>query len=88
MNSHQVKYIDVASIGEQWISLDCEMGVVRSWWSDELTGEACSKEEYEEGNGEGDFWFKDFDAFLEWLFGKRIYNFKEATEEKNNFYHI
>lgn len=47
----KVKYIDVASIGEQWISLDCEMGVVRSWWSDELTGEACSKEEYEEGNG-------------------------------------
>lgn len=76
-----VKYIDIGYVEGQWLSLDCETGEVTSWWHDGMAGEACSKEEYEEESDKGDFWFENFDDFLEWLFGRTEYIFEEDEED-------
>lgn len=66
--------------------LDCETGEVQSWDHELLyfAEVAKSKEEFKEKCWEGDFWFKDFDTFLEWVFEKTVYNFEEA-EDKEGF---
>ena len=66
---------------EEWLFLDCETGEVQSWQHDEIALEAESKEEFEEESSEGRFWFKDFDTFLEWLYGKTVYDFEKAGEK-------
>ena len=64
------------------VFLDCETGEVQSW-DHEMNNswDAESKEEFEEESNMGDFWFKDFDTFLEWVFGKTVYDFDEAQEK-------
>lgn len=61
------------------VLLDCETGEVQSWDHELLyfAEEANSKEEFKENCWEGNFWFEDFDTFLEWVFGKIVYNFEE-----------
>ncbi|MDE5825925.1 MAG: hypothetical protein K2H91_14785 [Lachnospiraceae bacterium] len=66
---------------EEWLFLDCETGEVQSWQHDEIALEAETKEEFEEESEMGDFWFKDFDAFLEWLFGKTVYIFEDDEDD-------
>lgn len=69
------------------VLLDCETGEVQSW-DHEMNNawDAESREEFEEESVTGDFWFQDFDTFLEWVFGKRIYDFEQAEEEQEAFY--
>lgn len=64
------------------VFLDCETGEVQSW-DHEMNNswDAESKEEFEKESKIGNFWFKDFDAFLKWLFGKTVYDFDETEEE-------
>ncbi|MEZ3445170.1 MAG: hypothetical protein K1W30_08600 [Lachnospiraceae bacterium] len=71
---------------EEWLFLDCETGEVQSWRHDEIALEAESKEEFDEESEMGYFWFKDFDSFLEWLFGMTVYDFARGLEEQEEFY--
>lgn len=71
---------------EEWLFLDCETGEVQSWQHDEIALEAESKEEFEEESEMGYFWFKNFDAFLKWLYGITVYDFKKGLEEREEFY--
>lgn len=70
---------------EEWLFLDCETGEVQSWRHDEIALEAESYEEFEEESEMGDFWFKDFDAFLEWLFGETIYTFEDEWDDEDDY---
>ena len=67
------------------VLLDCETGEVQSWEHELLyfAEEAESKEEFEEKCQEGYFWFEDFDTFLEWVFGRTVYNFEETEDEED-----
>lgn len=69
------------------VFLDCDTGEVQSW-DHEMSNawDAESKEEFEEESEMGAFWFKDFDAFLEWVYGKTVYDFEKSREEQYEFY--
>lgn len=69
------------------VLLDCETGEVQSW-DHEMNNswDAESREEFEEESMMGLFWFQDFDTFLEWVFGKTVYDFEQAEEEQEAFY--
>lgn len=69
------------------VLLDCETGEVQSW-DHEMNNswDAESREEFAEESMMGDFWFQDFDTFLEWVFGKTVYDFELAEKEQEAFY--
>ncbi len=68
------------------VLLDCETGEVQSW-DHEMNNawDAESREEFEDESVMGDFWFQDFDTFLEWVYGKTVYDFEQAEEEQQAF---
>lgn len=68
------------------VFLDCDTGEVQSWDHEEIALEAESKEEFEEESEMGAIGFRDFDAFLEWVYGKTVYDLKKAREEQYTFY--
>lgn len=61
--------------------LDCDTGEIQSWDHETAKVNARSKKEFQEVSMLGSFWFRDFDAFLEWLLGKTVYDFDKAEEE-------
>ena len=64
--------------------LDCETGEVQSWQHDEIALEARSRKEFLEKSCITGFWFRDFDTFLEWVYGKSIYDVDKAEEERES----
>ena len=62
--------------------LDCETGEVQSWQHDEIALEVRSRKEFLEKSLISGFWFRDFDTFLEWVYGKSIYDEDKAEEER------
>ena len=80
-----IKMLHLGNLLNGWIEmllLDCETGEVQSWDLEDPYFEAKSKEEFEGRTEMGEFWFKDFDTFLEWVFGKKVYNLEEAKKER------
>lgn len=92
------RYAYYEKIGRIWIGtldsgdpllLDCEFGTVESRDHETWIGalqKAGSLGEFEHLCGSGDFWFKDFDSFLKWVFGKTVYIFEKAENEELEFY--
>ncbi|MDE5825924.1 MAG: SMI1/KNR4 family protein, partial [Lachnospiraceae bacterium] len=62
--------------------LDCETGEVQSWDSEQAALEAGSRKDFLEQSPMTGFWFRNFDTFLEWVYGKSIYDVDKADEER------
>ncbi len=86
MKSVYFKHMKMIHLGNldtgDLLLLDCETGEVQSWQHDEIALEVRSRKEFLEKSLISGFWFRDFDTFLEWVYGKSIYDEDKAEEER------